>query len=93
MPFLTQTRFPGAWLVFQHLFGGTRDKQHLALDCYRGQSRILEIGCSVGNLTDAFLPSGAAYTGIDIDGSAIAHAQRRFARQSNVRFLTTSPRA
>jgi 2-polyprenyl-3-methyl-5-hydroxy-6-metoxy-1,4-benzoquinol methylase len=93
MPFLTQTRFPGAWLVFQNLFGGTRDKQHLALERYRGQSRILEIGCSVGNLTDAFLPSGAAYTGIDIDGSAIAHAQRRFARQSNVRFLTTSPRA
>jgi 2-polyprenyl-3-methyl-5-hydroxy-6-metoxy-1,4-benzoquinol methylase len=93
MPFLTQTRFPGAWLVFQYLFGGTRDKRHLALERYRGQSRILEIGCSVGNLTAAFLSSGATYTGIDIDGSAIAHAQRRFARQSNVRFLTASPKA
>ena len=93
MPLLTQTRFPGAWLVFQHLFGGTRDKQYLALERYRGQPRILEIGCSAGNLTDAFLRPGADYTGIDIDGSAVAHARRRFARQPNVRFLTGSPRA
>jgi len=76
---LTQSNFPRLWLLFQQLIGGSKDKQALALSRYMGQQNILEIGCSVGNIADAFrsLPS-ISYTGIDIDGNAIAAAQRRF---------------
>jgi SAM-dependent methyltransferase len=91
MPLLTQSRFPGAWLLFQKLFGGTPDKQRLVLERYRGQARILEIGCSVGNLAEAFRLPGIAYTGIDVDRSAIDHARRRLGQQPNLRFLRASP--
>jgi 2-polyprenyl-3-methyl-5-hydroxy-6-metoxy-1,4-benzoquinol methylase len=65
--------------LFQRWIGGSKDKQSIALSCYAGQKAILEIGCSVGNIADAFraLPD-ISYTGIDIDGKAIGVARRRF---------------
>jgi 2-polyprenyl-3-methyl-5-hydroxy-6-metoxy-1,4-benzoquinol methylase len=85
---ITQNRFAGPWLAFQELFGGTPDKRRIALERYRGQTRVLEIGCAAGNLTPAFLTfPGLAYTGIDIDANAIDFARRRFSQQRNVRFL------
>jgi len=76
---LTQSNFPRLWLIFQRLIGSLKDKQAIALSRYTGQQSILEIGCSVGSIADAFrsLPN-ISYTGIDIDGNAIAAAQRRF---------------
>jgi cyclopropane fatty-acyl-phospholipid synthase-like methyltransferase len=87
---LTQTNFPRLWLLFQRWIGGTKDKQAIALSGYAGQINILEIGCSVGNVADAFrsLP-GISYTGIDIDGNAIAVARQRFAGTA-FRFLEES---
>ena len=82
--FLNQSRFPRLWLLFQRLIGGSKDKQALALSALSmigGQKKhILEIGCSVGNIADAFrsLPH-IRYTGIDIDQSVIEVAQSRFA--------------
>jgi len=76
---LTQSNFPRLWLLFQRLIGGSKDKQALALSRYAGQRSILEIGCSVGNIADAFRSlQGISYTGIDIDGKAIRVAQQRF---------------
>lgn len=84
---LSQSRFPEAWLFAQKLIGGTPDKKRLALRHYAGQQRILEIGCSVGNLADAFLNcNGAEYTGIDIDEAALAVARRRFAGRPTFSF-------
>lgn len=83
---LNQSRFPNLWLLFQRLIGGSKDKQALALSVFsdRGgegekKKHILEIGCSVGNIADAFrsLPH-IRYTGIDIDKSVITVAQSRF---------------
>jgi 2-polyprenyl-3-methyl-5-hydroxy-6-metoxy-1,4-benzoquinol methylase len=87
---LTQSNFPRLWLLFQQLIGGTKDKQSLALSSWNGQRQILEIGCSVGNIADAFrsLP-GISYTGIDIDGNTIKVAQQRFTGTA-FRFLEES---
>lgn len=83
---LNQSRSPNLWLLFQRLIGGSKDKQALALSVFsdRGgegekKKHILEIGCSVGNIADAFrsLPH-IRYTGIDIDKSVITVAQSRF---------------
>jgi SAM-dependent methyltransferase len=83
---LSQTRFPQAWLLAQKLIGGTPDKKRLALRHYSGQRKILEVGCSVGNLADAFLDmNDIIYTGVDIDEAALATARRRFA--GNPRFV------
>jgi 2-polyprenyl-3-methyl-5-hydroxy-6-metoxy-1,4-benzoquinol methylase len=85
-----QTRFPRLWLAAQQLIGGTRDKSALALRHYSGQTRVLEVGCSLGNVSDAFRPlDGISYTGIDIDASAIAVARRRFSDRPNFRFQTS----
>jgi len=87
---LTQSNFPRLWLLFQQLIGGTKDKQSLALSAWNGQRQILEIGCSVGNIADAFrfLP-GISYTGIDIDSNVINVARQRFVG-TEFRFLNES---
>jgi 2-polyprenyl-3-methyl-5-hydroxy-6-metoxy-1,4-benzoquinol methylase len=85
-----QTRFPRLWLAAQQLIGGTRDKSALVLRHYSGQIRVLEVGCSLGNISDAFRSFDCiSYKGIDIDASAIAIARRRFSDRSNFSFETT----
>jgi 2-polyprenyl-3-methyl-5-hydroxy-6-metoxy-1,4-benzoquinol methylase len=85
-----QARFPRLWLAAQQLIGGTRDKSALVLRHYCGQIRVLEVGCSLGNLSDAFRRFEAiSYTGIDLDASAIAIARRRFADRPNFKFETS----
>ena len=88
MPFLTQQRFPLLWLWFQFLAGGTVDKRRLCVRPYGGQSNVLEVGCSVGNIAPAFaaLPQ-VQYTGLDIDATAITTARRRFVHQARFRFI------
>jgi SAM-dependent methyltransferase len=86
MPYLTQTRFPRLWSLFQHWLGGSVDKQRLALLHYPGRGRVLEVGCSTGNLAPAFLRVGAEYTGVDIDPVVIELACRHYAGQ-RARFL------
>lgn len=92
--FLNQANFPRLWLLFQLVCGGAKDKQRFALSAWRGQKSILEIGCLVGNIADAFRPlKGVTYTGVDIDKKVIAVAQSRFAGIKNFTFLVESAEA
>lgn len=88
MTFLTQSRFPTLWGIFQYCIGGTVDKRRLCLLKYRGQKQILEVGCSLGNIAKVFLKlPHVKYMGIDIDPVVIRYAQRNFASYPNFRFL------
>jgi 2-polyprenyl-3-methyl-5-hydroxy-6-metoxy-1,4-benzoquinol methylase len=87
MAFLTQSRFPRLWLLMQNMIGGNACKQAMATEHYRGQKRVLEVGCSVGNISEAFRAfPNVAFTGIDIDRHAIDLAKRRFRKNTNFRF-------
>jgi SAM-dependent methyltransferase len=84
---LTQTRLLALWNFFQWTIGGTVDKRKLCTKYYSGQKRVLEVGCSVGNIAVAFLKYPyVQYVGVDIDQAAIAMARKRFARYKNFSF-------
>lgn len=88
MAFLNQSRFPTLFQFFQTWLGGTQDKQKLALLKYQNQKRIMEVGCSVGNIAYAFRQyDDIEYTGIDIDPVVIDHAQKAFAGCANFQFV------
>lgn len=88
MPFFSQHNFPVLWELFQYWIGGTTDKRRLSLRKYNGQKRVLEVGCSVGNLARAFqsFPE-ISYTGIDIDSTAIRRAQKKYDHVPQFRFV------
>ncbi|MCX7220876.1 MAG: class I SAM-dependent methyltransferase [Burkholderiales bacterium] len=95
MAFISQTNFPRLWLLMQNLIGGNAAKQALALEHYHGQKNVLEIGCSVGNISSAFRRfSDLNFTGIDIDRNAIRNAinlaKKRFSDVPNFTFSLTS---
>jgi SAM-dependent methyltransferase len=91
MDFLTQSRFPRLWLLMQNTIGGNLCKQKMATEFYLGQKRVLEIGCSVGNVSAVFRAfSNVVFTGIDIDRHAIDLARRRFQKEPNFRFCLSS---
>jgi ubiquinone/menaquinone biosynthesis C-methylase UbiE len=91
MPFLTQSRFPRLWLLMQNMIGGVACKQALATRHYHGQRRVLEIGCSAGNISSIFCQfPDIEFTGIDIDPGAIDLAKRRFRKCPNFNFSVTS---
>jgi ubiquinone/menaquinone biosynthesis C-methylase UbiE len=84
---INQTKFPFLWLLFQYVMGGNVDKKRLVLNSYHGEQKVLEVGCSVGNIADTFLSvEKIAYQGVDIDANAIALAQRRFKKRRNFVF-------
>ena len=86
---LTQTQQPFLWNCFQWAIGGTVDKRRLCTRYYSGQQRVLEVGCSGGNIAVAFLGwPGIRYVGVDVDQTAIEFAGKRFARFGN--FIFTS---
>lgn len=87
----SQTSFPYIWLLMQRAIGGYSCKHRIVLDKYAGQKRILEIGCSVGNVSDAFrnVP-GVYFCGLDIDANAIAVARKRFEKCENFNFVCQS---
>lgn len=92
-PFLTQERFPKLWLLFHMIFGATREKKRLALKHLGNHRNVIEIGCSLGVLGQAFAEvPGLRYLGIDIDPRAIEHAKARFAGKKNVSFSTQTMR-
>lgn len=75
----------------QKVIGGNASKQILATEYYRNQPRVLEIGCSVGNISEAFLRyPEITFTGIDIDEKALAVARQRFKDIGNFRFSLCS---
>jgi 2-polyprenyl-3-methyl-5-hydroxy-6-metoxy-1,4-benzoquinol methylase len=91
MPFFEQSRFPRLWLLMQNAIGGRDCKQALALEHYQGEKRVLEIGCSVGNISSAFCAfPEIEFVGIDIDRNAINLAKRRFRSYPNFDFSVTA---
>jgi SAM-dependent methyltransferase len=87
-PLLSQSRSPWLWSVFQYLCGGTVDKRRLCLQGCPTSGRVLEVGCSTGNIARAFAGvPGISYTGVDIDAGAIAHARRAYRRESRLAFV------
>ena len=91
MTFFHQSRFPRMWLLMQNTIGGKACKQALATEHYREQKRVLEIGCSVGNISEAFLAfPNISFTGIDIDPQAIVLAKKRFRHAPNFKFTLSS---
>ena len=91
MTFLTQSRFPRLWLLMQNTIGGNACKQALATEHYHGQKRVLEIGCSVGNISEVFCAfPDIEFSGIDIDPHAIKLAKHRFRNYPNFSFSLSS---
>lgn len=87
MTFLNQTNFPRLFSLFQQVIGGTADKRRLATKYYKGQKKILEIGCSVGNVSQIFSKfKQVEFTGIDIDNNALDFARKRFRLLQNFKF-------
>ena len=89
MAFLTQSRFPRLWELFQYWAGASVGKRKMAIShLEKRHKRVLEVGCSVGNVGKVFfdLP-GVHYTGIDIDPVVIARAKKKFVAKKNVEFL------
>jgi 2-polyprenyl-3-methyl-5-hydroxy-6-metoxy-1,4-benzoquinol methylase len=87
MAILSQTNFPHLWLLMQMLIGGNGSKQKFAKKWYSGQKSILEIGCSVGNVSSCFTRfENIEFTGIDIDAAVIEVAQKRFRKYPNFSF-------
>lgn len=87
MCLLTQSRFPRLFWAFQYFLGGTADKRRLSLLHYGGHRRVLEVGCSVGNVGAVFQGRDCEYLGVDIDSAVIHSARRRFANAAHLKFL------
>lgn len=69
------------------------DKRKLCKIHYKDQTNILEIGCSTGNIAQAFVKNNnIRYTGIDLDSATIQSAQHSFRKRNNFRFLNTDLR-
>jgi len=86
-PFFTQSRFPALYNLYNYWIGSTVGKRRLCTLKYRGHKRVLEVGCSVGNIAQAFLKyADVHYTGIDVDCSAIDYAQQAYKKYSNLEF-------
>jgi 2-polyprenyl-3-methyl-5-hydroxy-6-metoxy-1,4-benzoquinol methylase len=89
--YLTQTNFPRLWLAFQYIVGGTTDKHRLAIERYKGQKKVLEIGCSAGIVSQVFLKyKNIEFAGIDIDDNVLAFARKRFESFRNFHFRNIS---
>lgn len=77
--FFLQSRFPRLWDAFQYIAGGVVDKRRLCTRHYQGHGRVLEVGCSVGNISEGFLSfPDTLYVGIDIDPVVIQRARMKF---------------
>lgn len=92
MAYLTQSRFPALWKLFQLTIGGTIDKRKLCLLKYTGQKKILEVGCSLGNIAHAFKKMDIEYTGVDVDPVVISYAKKEFKKYPNFKFISTDLR-
>lgn len=85
--FLTQENFPRLWLLFQFIFGATRAKRRLALTHLGDHKTVLEIGCSVGLVSQAFAKyDDIKFLGIDIDEGAINFAKQRLSKLTSLEF-------
>lgn len=90
MALLTQTNFPRLWDWFQFWIGGSIDKRSFCRMDIKGSERILEVGCSTGNVAEAFksLPQ-IDYVGLDIDEVVLKRARTKFRNYKNFQFTST----
>ncbi len=87
IPYFNQTKFPRLWLLFQYVLGGTFDKRKIASKYFSKHQKILEIGCSSGNVSAVFKNfENIKFLGIDIDEKAITFAKKRFVKNDNFKF-------
>ena len=84
IPVLTQSNFPRLWLLFQKLFD--QDKHRIIRTCFEGQNRVLEVGCSAGNISEIFKDIACDFVGIDIDQEALKFAKECFLKVSHMTF-------
>lgn len=77
---LSQQSHPRLWLAFQYLLGSPSAKRRIALSHIGNNARnILEVGCSVGTVADAFKQTEThQYMGIDIDEQAVRIAKEKY---------------
>jgi 2-polyprenyl-3-methyl-5-hydroxy-6-metoxy-1,4-benzoquinol methylase len=88
---ISQLALGAAFDLFQFWAGGTVAKRHLVLGHYSNQKRVLEVGCSVGNIAAVF-PRDVHYLGVDTDEGAINYARRKFAHRPGFSFMSTDLR-
>ena len=95
VPFLasifSQQASPWLWLLAQHTIGGTPDKQSILRQHYKGENRVIEVGCSIGNIARNLIGEpGLEYLGLDIDDGALEFARKWFAPYPNFAFSNQS---
>lgn len=76
---------PRLWDIFEKIFGADRQKFKLYRSKVGNPRKLLDFGCSSGNVTGAFLDLN--YTGIDIDSKLINHAKKKWGKHSNIKFI------
>lgn len=87
----SQQASPRLWLLAQRLIGGTPDKQAILARHHAGAARVVEVGCSIGNIARALVDRpGLRYLGLDIDEGALAFARDWFAPYPGFRFENRS---
>ncbi|CBW25258.1 conserved hypothetical protein [Halobacteriovorax marinus SJ] len=85
---INQSTFSNLWRLFQITIGATFAKRRLLRRYYNNESSVLEVGCSLGNLTPAFAPyHNMTYLGVDIDSRVIGYAKKSFRNIENVSFV------
>jgi 2-polyprenyl-3-methyl-5-hydroxy-6-metoxy-1,4-benzoquinol methylase len=91
IPYFNQTKFPRLWLLFQYVLGGTFDKRKIAIKHLSRHKKILEVGCSSGNVSAIFRNfENIKFLGIDIDEKAITFAEKRFRKNEDFKFRCCS---
>ena len=86
-PYLRQDRFPTLWYLFQYFLGGTITKRRLVTKYYTEQKKVLEVGCSLGNISSVFTKyPRIEFLGIDVDDLVVSKARKRFKHLPNFDF-------
>jgi len=78
---------PVLWDMFELVFGSDKDKLKLYRSKVGNPKKMMDFGCSSGNVTGAFLDLD--YTGVDIDKQLIIHARKKWKNYPNIKFIAT----
>lgn len=76
---------PFIWTMGQNFLGANQWKSSIYRGVFKTKGKILDFGCSVGNLTGDFLDFD--YYGVDSDNGAIGGAKKTFSGVPNVSFF------
>jgi SAM-dependent methyltransferase len=76
---------PFVWTTGQNFLGANQWKSSIYRSVFKTTGRLLDFGCSIGNLTGNFLDF--EYYGIDTDKTAIERAKKTFSGAPHVSFF------